>query len=175
MRHAAIVFALALSTVAISANAADGYLHVHVTQRSPHQKTVRVDVPMSFVEAGLSLLSLGHDMRLRVGNGDVNGNDLRRILATVRTSRGPVAIGTRADLRAWREGPALVLESRESGRLATIRIPFELATALASGQGDQVNMQAALNVLTRRGGELLMVDADDAKVQIWVDEESSSR
>jgi hypothetical protein len=48
-----------------------------------------------------------------------------------------------------------------------------VVSALLSGNGDEINLEAAFEALARHGqGELLTVRSDDETVRIWIDQQS---
>jgi hypothetical protein len=57
-----------------------------------------------------------------------------------------------------------------------IKIPVPVINALLSGDGEQLNIGAAIQALARQGaGELVTVTGDDETVRIWVDDISEAR
>ncbi|HEY4592446.1 MAG TPA: hypothetical protein VIJ61_08570, partial [Thermoanaerobaculia bacterium] len=53
------------------------------------------------------------------------------------------------------------------------RVPLPVVSALLSGNGDEINLEAAFEALARHGqGELLTVRSDDETVRIWIDQQS---
>jgi hypothetical protein len=51
-----------------------------------------------------------------------------------------------------------------------------VVSALLSGEGEEVNLDAALDELSRHGqGEILTVHSEDETVRIWIDRDSEGR
>jgi hypothetical protein len=54
-----------------------------------------------------------------------------------------------------------------------VEVPVSLVDALLSGEGDDVNIQAAVAELQKRRGDIVRVHDDDANVHIWIDEQNT--
>jgi len=54
-----------------------------------------------------------------------------------------------------------------------VEVPVSLVDALLSGEGDTVNLQAAVNELKKRRGDIVRVHDEDSHVRIWIDEQNT--
>jgi hypothetical protein len=54
-----------------------------------------------------------------------------------------------------------------------VEVPVSLVDALLSGEGDTVNLQAAVNELKKRRGDIVRVRDEDSNVRIWIDEQNT--
>lgn len=54
-----------------------------------------------------------------------------------------------------------------------VEVPVSLVDALLSGEGEQVNIQAAVAELQKRRGDIVRVHDTDANVRIWIDEQNT--
>jgi hypothetical protein len=54
-----------------------------------------------------------------------------------------------------------------------VEVPVSLVDALLSGEGDTLNLQAAVNELTKRRGDIVRVHDEDSRVRIWIDEQNT--
>ncbi len=54
-----------------------------------------------------------------------------------------------------------------------VEVPVSLVDALLSGEGDDVNIQAALAELQKRRGDIVRVHDEDANVHVWIDEQNT--
>ena len=52
-------------------------------------------------------------------------------------------------------------------------MPVSLVDALLSGEGDEVNIQAAVAELQKRRGDIVRVHDSDSNVRIWIDEQNT--
>ena len=54
-----------------------------------------------------------------------------------------------------------------------VELPVSVVDALLSGEGEQVNVQAAVAELQKRRGDIVRVNEKDSKVRIWIDEQNT--
>jgi hypothetical protein len=54
-----------------------------------------------------------------------------------------------------------------------VEVPVSLVDALLSGEGDTVNLQAAVSELKKRRGDIARVRDEDSNVRIWIDEQNT--
>jgi hypothetical protein len=54
-----------------------------------------------------------------------------------------------------------------------VEVPVSLVDALLSGEGETLNLQAAVNELTKRRGDIVRVHDEDSRVRIWIDEQNT--
>ncbi len=54
-----------------------------------------------------------------------------------------------------------------------VEVPVSLVNALLSGEGDEVNIQAAVSELQKRRGDIVRVREADNHVRIWIDEQNT--
>jgi hypothetical protein len=66
-------------------------------------------------------------------------------------------------------------ETRTAHKAGEVRveIPVALVDALLSGEGDQVNIQAAVAEIQKRRGDIVRVRDEDSNVRIWIDEQNT--
>jgi hypothetical protein len=172
-------FGIALFLAATpAAAAAERWLHVHVVEHGDSGDTVRVNVPLSTVASLLPLIQSDElsGGKLRLGDHDVEGVDLRAMWKALRSSGDTDFLtvdGTRGRMRVSRKGPYL-LATLEGGREdlenLNVRIPVAVLDALFSAGENEVDLLAALHALGDQGdGELVRVESDDSQVRVWID------
>jgi hypothetical protein len=54
-----------------------------------------------------------------------------------------------------------------------VEVPVSLVDALLSGEGDEVNIQAAVAELQKRRGDIVRVREADNHVRVWIDEQNT--
>lgn len=64
-------------------------------------------------------------------------------------------------------------EKTEGPGEVRVEVPVSLVDALLSGEGDTVNLQAAVNELKKRRGDIVRVHDEDSHVRIWIDEQNT--
>jgi hypothetical protein len=177
---------LAAALTAGQAVAADLWIHVKVNgQRDKSQRDkseqVSINMPLSMVRNLSGMVSdEAHGRgRMRIHDHDYSVSELRRAWREI--ERGPDAnfITVKdpdSDVKIAKRGDYLEMRAVDrQGKREEVeaRIPLPVASALFSGEGDEINLDAALDELTRHGqGELLTVHGEDETVRIWIDHQS---
>jgi hypothetical protein len=171
------------------AAAADLWIHVKV-HGGKNVEEVAINVPVSMARNLAGMVPEGarqHSGRVRVKDHDYNLAELRRAWrelehgpdATYLTVNDPdskVRIGKRGDYLELRATDKAGRGENGKGENVEARIPLQVVAALLSGSGDELNVDAALDELTRFGeGELLTVNSDEQTVRIWIDHVSEGR
>lgn len=184
------VAALTLLLAPVAAFAAGGrWIHIRVDKSGHEGEKVRVNVPLSMIETLLPLLEDDEfsDGKFRLNDHDMDAVKLRAIWKAVREADEGEFITVESDdesVRVSRAGGYLHLnvdETTADGDDVQVRIPTKVMDALLSGQGEELDLIAAIRALGDHGdGELVRVDSQDEKVRIWVDtsnvgEESSTK
>lgn len=180
----ALAATLALNSTAHAAPA-DLWLHVHVDEQGDDAARVKVNVPLSLVEKVLTLVPDQEEFRggkVIFHEEDFTAAELRELWQALKESPDATYVeveeGTQKVKVAKSGGYLLVhtVEPSEDGERVDVRIPEEVVEALLSGEGDELDVAAAVRALADRGeGELVTVDSHDAKVRIWVDRTAESR
>lgn len=181
MRCNRLFAAVALAALALApvAQAAGGrWIHIRVEEKGKGGERVRVNVPLSMVESILPLIDDG-DLRggkIRLNDRDMDAVKLRAIWTAVRDAGDGEFVTVESDdenVRVARSGKYLLVNVEETGKNAEnvqVRIPEIVVDALLSGQGDELNLVAAIQALDEHGdGEIIRVTGNDEDVRIWVD------
>ncbi len=62
------------------------------------------------------------------------------------------------------------VDEGDGGENVEVRVPARVVDALLSGEGDELNLIAAMEALVDEGeGNLVTVTGDDENVRVWVD------
>lgn len=180
---AAVVTALLLA--AAPAVADELWFHVKVDERTGERSNVTVNLPFSIVQLALPLIpdEAMHHGHLRMGcDRDLDARQLRALWKAVSSSPDMTFITVESEgenVRVAKDHELLLVRSDEhrAGKShVDVRIPLNVIDALLSGDGDELDVQAALTVLAQRGeGELVSVDDSDAMVRVWVDHRSEGK
>ena len=74
-------------------------------------------------------------------------------------------------VRVWKEAGYLMVSVVEhDGENVEVRVPARVVDALLSGEGNELDLVAALEALVDEGeGQLVTVTGDDENVRVWVD------
>ncbi|HSS78806.1 MAG TPA: hypothetical protein VLV54_18950 [Thermoanaerobaculia bacterium] len=177
------LLAAGLVGTAQRAAAADLWLHIDVNGKG---EQANINLPLSMVRNMAPMLEeKGHgrgSRRLHVRDKDLSVNELRQAWREI--ANGPdanyITVKDKdSDVHIGKQGDYLRLKAKDRsthGEDVDIKIPLDVVAALFSSDGDELNFNAALEALARRGeGELLTVNGNDETVRIWVDSTSGGR
>ncbi|MDA2925751.1 hypothetical protein MYX78_00720 [Acidobacteria bacterium AH-259-G07] len=157
------------------------WLHVRVEEAGKGEK-VKVNIPLAVVETVLPLVKEQHlaKGRVRLQEKGFTVSDLREVWRTLRAEGDMTLVeleSSDADVRVFIEGDYLRVESAEtSEKKIHISVPTPVVDALLSGEGEEIDILAALQVLQQMGGqEIVSVQDDDTSVRVWIDESNETQ
>jgi hypothetical protein len=180
---------LALPAATAVAQTGTPWLHVRVEEARKSSK-VHVNLPLSVVEAVLkSMPEMIEDHgRLRIGeHHQLKMADLRRVWKELNSVGDAELVSVESDdenVKVMRKGDLVqVLVDKKpradkdggerGGEQVRVEVPVSLIDALLSGEGDEVNIQAAVAELQKRRGDIVQVHDDDSHVRVWIDEQNT--
>lgn len=154
------------------------WLHIHVNDNGPDPENVRVNVPVSVLDAVLPEVEkhTKHESKFDVGNCEMTVAEYRSAIRTLSSSPRHEVTLEKPDgtIVMRRSGPDmhLVQSPKKANRSRTnVRLPWHVATALAKGTGESLDVAGAMRALAQAGeGEITVDDEDGARVRIWIDE-----
>jgi hypothetical protein len=192
-------FATSASAQDAPSSKSDQWIHVRVESKEDHGETVRVNVP---IEMAAKVLPAIHDGQLRDGKVRIDGDkmnkdvDLRAILEAVTSSRDGEYVtvqGQEQDVRVAKNNGYLYVHvtDKSDGNKATakgtkapgtprgtrveVKVPMKVVDALLSAGKDELDIVAALKVLSAHGDtDLVTVKDEENTVRIWVDSKNVS-
>jgi hypothetical protein len=169
-----------LATLAPAWAQTDSWIHVRVVESGDGNK-VSVNVPVSLAQVALEVAP--HDIlekgRLKLQEKDITVADLRRLWAGLKASGDAEFVTVEEKdktVRLSRAGDYLhvdVNDQSEKNEKVQIRMPLRVVDALLSGEGESMNIGAALNELQGQHGEIITIEGSDNQVRIWVDQNRS--
>lgn len=175
---AAVAVLLALAVLAAApavAAAADAmWLHVSVDEGEGGAR-VRVNLPLSMAETALAMIPEEelHNGRIQIEDEDFSLADLRRLWSQLDESPDATFVEVEeADGRVLvsKSGGYLLVKAYENDGQVDVRIPGGVVDALLSGEGEEIDLAAAIRALAEFGaGELVTVHDDATQVRVWVD------
>lgn len=187
---ASLVIAMAAGATGARAQAQsstnEAWLHVRVESHEGKGGNVRVNMPISLAEAIIPAIHNDKldNGRIRVGNLNVNGVDVRAILAAVRDAKDGefVTVQTEdSDVKVSKQNGILIVHVLDHEKIKTsptqveVRIPMPVVEALLSSNGNELDVLAAVKALAHQSGsELVSVEDGNEHVRIWVDTNSAS-
>ena len=154
------------------------WIHVRVEEPGKDSK-VSVNVPLPVAEAALALApeNVARSGHIHLGPRcrDLSLADLRRAWKELRDA-GDAEIVSVEDkdetVKIGRTGDKVRIRVDESNKKETVNIevPTAAVDALLSGDGEELNLRAALEQIKHIRGDVVRVDNADSKVRIWIDE-----
>ena len=168
------------ATVGLPATQQDPEPWIHVEVTSDGGTNMNLNLPLAAVTA---MLALAPETIVREGQLQLGGSTEVPVVA-IRTmwqelrAAGDVEFVTiqheDQDVRIAREGEIILVRvsGRDGDDEADVRveIPVPVVDALLSGEGDTLNIRAAIDELSMLRGELVRVIESDNNIRIWIDE-----
>ncbi len=158
----------------------DSWIHVRVVENGEGHK-VSVNVPVSLAQVALEVAprDIMEKGRLKLQEKDISVADLRRLWAELKASGDAEFVTVEEKdktVRLSRAGDYLhvnISDQSEKNEKVQIRMPLTVVDALLSGDGESMNIGAALNELKGQHGEIITVEGSDNQVRIWIDDNRS--
>ena len=181
MKHGMFAGALALSVAAggaLAQEAATPWIHVRVEEAKGTK--VNVNLPLAVVQAALALaperLVEKHQIRLHHGH-KLKVSDLRKMWTELRDAGDAEFVSIEEEdktvtVRRVGDRIEVRVDEPEDGEQVRVDVPVALVDALLSGEGEEVDIAAALAELGKMRGEIVTVTDKDDTVRIWIDEKN---
>ncbi|MDH3402979.1 MAG: hypothetical protein OES32_01120 [Acidobacteriota bacterium] len=172
----ALIWALtAVLSAGVAAADSDLWLHVKVDEAGGAK--VLVNLPIGIVEKAMTMIPAeewNHGHIMIDGGHHWSISDLRELWQEVGATPDMtfVTVEDEGDrVRVWKEGGYLKVRAVEGdGTDVDVQIPSRVVDALLSGDGEELNIRAAIEALAAEGeGELVTVNDDNDRVRVWVD------
>jgi hypothetical protein len=185
----ASLLAQANSATSSSSSTSDRWLHVRVISTDNRGETVRVNIPVEMAEKVLPAINKNelHGGKVHLRESELNGVDLKTLLAAVRGSRDGEYVtveATDANVRVAKQNGFMLVHVTEknakSGKAmeksrVDVKVPMKVVEALFSAGKDELDLVAALHALSANGDiELVSVKSDDSTVHVWLDSKNVS-
>ncbi len=160
------------------ASASGLWLHVRVDETDGAR--VKVNVPVSMVEKAIAMVPEEHLREGKIHLSEccehMSPAELRELWQEIKNSPDMTFVTVEEDdesVRVWKEAGYLkvhVLE-QDKNEQVDVQVPLTVVDALLSGEGDELNLEAAIRALVEEGeGELVTVSGDNETVRVWVDD-----
>jgi hypothetical protein len=185
----AALVALPAARASAQAQAGTPWLHVRVEEARKASK-VHVNLPLSVVEAALKAAPEMIEEHGRIHLGEhhqLKLEDLRQIWKQLAAAGDAELVSVESEdenVQVRRKGDLLQVfvdkkaqagkDGQEKGaEQVRIEVPVSLVDALLSGEGDEVNIQAAVAELQKRRGDIVTVQDHDSHVRVWIDDQNT--
>ena len=178
------LLACGMSVAAAQDDAPQPWLHVQITAQEDGEENVSVNVPLSAAEPMLALVPhrILSDGQLSLAGRDVPVNvgamrDLWRALTEVGDTEFVTVDGEDETVRIARVGDQITVQvedrDEEGSERVDVQLPVVVVDALLSGNGDTLNVRAAVERLGELRGDIVRVSEDERQIRIWIDEAAS--
>ncbi len=180
-RTAAIAsLALLLLTAAAVAQAASPWLHVEVRDHGEKASTVNVNVPFSLASLAVRAVpqKVVGKITEQLEKNEIEMADIREMWAQLRQAGDAELVSVDDEdqtVRIVREGDRIrvrVQSKQEDGERVSVDVPVSMVDALFSGEGEELNLPAAILELESVRGDVVNVTDKSNTVRVWIDESS---
>ena len=167
------------ATLGMSAAQQEPEPWIHVVVSSENGTNMNLNLPLAAVTAMLALApeTIVQDGQLQLGDTtDVPVAAIRGMWQELRDVGDAEFVSIQQDgrdVRIAREGDTILVNVSErdgDDEAVRVEIPVPVVDALLSGEGDTLNIRAALEELSTLRGELVRVIESDNNIRIWIDE-----
>lgn len=177
---AGAILALTLWTSAAVAQNGKPWIHVEVRESGDSTEKVNVNLPLSLARVALQAVQSKVEDKLVDGlkKGELSLTDMRAMWVELRNSGDAelVAVEEKDQIvRVAREGQHIRVrvESKSGdGEQVRVDLPVAVVDALMSGDGDELNLPAAIEQLESMRGDIVNVTDKKSTVRVWIDERS---
>jgi hypothetical protein len=182
------IFAVALMVTALvhaQAPTADRYIHVKVDGLDGKTASASVCLPVNLAAVLVSSVNnnqVSHG-RLRLGQSEISGVDVRSILDAVRSSPDGQVISMKShnkDIQVSKAKGQLIIRSTDDDsadhKAIEARIPLAVMDAmLSAGGGQEINLGAGLRALATQGDtELITYKDSHQNMHIWLNSSAAT-
>lgn len=153
------------------------WIHIEVLEAGQKDAKVKVNLPIKLARTALQMApdDVMDDGHIRIDHNDISVSDMRKMWKDVREAGDAEFVTVQekdSTVKISRKGSKLYVHVNERGRGDQVRVevPVSLVDALLAGNGDTLNVDAAVAELERMGpGEVVhVVDGEDS-VRIWIE------
>jgi hypothetical protein len=151
------------------------WIHVEVREGDETQATINLPLSMAGVALGLSNEMIQeHHPGLTVEGSEVTISSFRQLWNDMRAAGDTEYLAAKDDdgsLRIFRKGDTVHIDGDGSdGEKLRVRVPVAVMDALLSGEGDELNIPAAVSRLAELGkGDLVQVEDGEDFVRVWIE------
>ena len=152
------------------------WIHIEIDREGDDH--VNLNLPLAAIEAALALApeSIVRDGQLQLGQQEVPVAAIRGMWQELRNV-GDAEFATIQhegnNVRIAREGDTILVRvsnEDDDGEDVRVEIPVPVVDALLSGEGDMLNVRAAIQELSTMRGEMVRVIEANNNIRVWIDE-----
>ena len=168
------------------------WLHIRVDSKeaeSGSPEIVRVNLPLSMIHSMMpylkdQALKETEGERIELGDHDLDMKQLRALWDAAKETGNAEFVSVQSEgesVKVARDGGQFLIKVRGDARedkpaeSVDVRIPVDVVDALFSGEGEELNFEAAIQALARQtGADLILVNDGSDRVRIWIDSSGST-
>jgi hypothetical protein len=178
---------VALMTVALPVAAlAANWIHVEVTEDGG-ETVVKAQFPVSMVEVALGIAEdeIAESGALRLDDAEITIEELRTMWVELREAGDAEFVNIQEKggekVSIYRKGDFVYVDVEDNsgyrddgGEKVNIKVPVSVIDKLFEGDGEELNLRAALEELERSAhGQVISVTDGDTQVKVWIDDQVS--
>ena len=175
-----MTFVASAATIGVQAGQQEPGPWVHLAVTGDNDANININLPLAAIQGLIALApeTIVDDGQLQLGvEHEVPVAAIRGMWQELRDVGDAEFVTMQSegrDLRIAREGDTILVNINEVDGNADdevrVEIPVPVVNALLSGDGDTLNVRAALQELSTLRGELVRVIESDNDIRIWIDE-----
>lgn len=182
-RHKLWVFALLVGVTMTAgpagAQETQSWLHVQIEGKDDETGNIAVNLPLQAVGAVMAMAPdniISPNGRLVVAEEHgVSVSDIRHVWQSVKDAGNAEFITLTAEertVRIGRAGDQIEVRVEHDDETVRIDLPLVLVDALLSGEGETLDVAAAIDQLSTLRGDIVRVTEEERQIRVWVDEQS---
>ena len=164
----------------VLAEQSDAWIHIRVHKLDEGGKNVSLNLPLAFAEAATAMVP---EKAMAKGLGKLQAKgvsltDIRRAWTELKASGDAefVSVEERGKrTTVARDGHYIrvrVVDLATDAYRVRIDLPVTAVDALFSGEGEKIDLGAAIAQLRTERGDIVRVDDEKKRVRIWIDEQN---
>lgn len=168
------------SAVILTAANVQRWIHIRVESAKGTSGDVSFNVPIEMASAVLPAIPSDHEHHGKFNiQASINGADLRALLDSVKNSPDNVFMTMErhdAEVSVAKSGRFLLIKiiekpnaEHKTGKTIAIKVPTSVVRAMASGDSDQIDVNAGIHALAREGEVDVTVNSEKETVRVWTD------
>lgn len=162
-----------------SAQEAQSWLHLQIEGGGDNEGNVAVNFPLQAVGAVMAMTPdniISPDGHLVVAEEHgLSVSGLRQVWQGVKDAGNAEFVTLREKkriVRVARAGDQIKILIQHEDETVRVDLPLALVDALLSGEGETLNVAAALDQLNTLRGDIVRVTEEERQIRVWVDEQS---
>ena len=175
------VVGVTLLSAPVGAQEPQSWIHVQIVGTDSADGNMALNLPLSAVSAVVSMAPVGIiDSEGRLMAAEENGvsvGDIRQMWRGIKDGGDVELVAMQQENRTVRVSRAgdqmeVRVDNAENDETVRIDLPVVVVDALLSGDGDTLNIPAAIEQLGQLRGDVVRVTEAARQIRVWIDEQS---